>query len=83
MNIIHEWQYYDLTARRWTTKAQVSLAVAGGADNGWRTFSTIGSPAPGIWRVNVKTASGAIIGRLNFTVAAATTTPPLITQQID
>ena len=85
-NIVHEWQYYDPTAGggsgAWVTRARVSLAVTGGTDGGYRTFSMIPSPATGAWRVNVETPRGQLIGQLRFDVIAASTTEALVTETI-
>ncbi len=52
--------------------ARVPLSpVLGGRDEGFRTWSRksdLGSPLPGRYTVDVRTASGQLIGRLSFTV---------------
>jgi Protein of unknown function (DUF2914) len=83
MNIVHEWQWYDPAIGAWTTRGRISLAVIGGSDGGYRTYSEESNLAPGRWRVNVETAQGAVIGRLNFTVIATSTEPALRTAMID
>jgi Protein of unknown function (DUF2914) len=35
---------------------------------------------PGVWRVNVETSSGGLLGRLRFNVVLQPSDPPLITQ---
>jgi hypothetical protein len=86
-NIVHVWQYYDATQNggsgAWTTQARVSLAVTGGADGGYRTFSLLPSPTAGSWRVNVETPRGQIIGQLRFNVVVTSTPAQLQTLQID
>ncbi len=83
MEIIHEWQWYNASSSQWMTESRIPLTVTGGQNGGWRTFSMNPNPAPGAWRVNVETQSGAVIGRLDFTVLAASTTPPLATRVIN
>jgi hypothetical protein len=83
LNVIHEWQYYNATKGAWTTVSQISLAVAGGRDGGYRTFSEEAPTTAGKWRVNVKTTSGAIIGRVDFEVTFGSSTPALQTTNID
>jgi hypothetical protein len=83
LDVIHEWQHYDPTKHAWVTVSQVSLAVTGGRDGGYRTFSKETLAAAGKWRVNVKTTSGAIIGRVNFEVILTSSTPALQTTNID
>lgn len=82
-SIIHEWQYYDQTKRSWVTAGRVKLSVTGGTDGGWRTYSEITPRMAGAWRVNVETAQGAVIGRIDFTVIDQTNEPTLETSSID
>ena len=81
--ITHEWQTYDPTSGTWITRERVALPVSGGSDGGWRTFSEGSGLTPGLWRVNVLTATGAVIGRLDFTVILQSTLPPLATEEIN
>jgi hypothetical protein len=82
-NVIHEWQFYDPAQKSWVTRSRVVLPTAGGGSNGWRTFSLIENPAAGAWRVNVTLENGQLVGQLRFDVAIVTSTPTLITQNID
>jgi hypothetical protein len=77
-NIVHEWQFYS-PKNGWATMSRVDLAVRGGRDGGYRTYSVKTGITPGAWRVNVKTASGALLGRLRFNVAIQSSDPILIT----
>ncbi len=78
-DIIHEWQTYDPTRRKWITANRVDLIALGGRDGGYRTYSTKANIAPGEWRVNVETSQGQIIGRLRFNVIATDAEPALKT----
>lgn len=78
--IIHEWQKYDESVNNWVTMGTVNLAVIGGREGGFRTYSTKTNPESGKWRVNVKTPRGQIIGRIYFNVIPAGTEPNLITE---
>ena len=78
-----EWQHYDQTKGSWVTTSRIKLAVTGGSDGGWRTFSETTPNAAGAWRVNVETVSGAIIGRIDFTVIDQTSEPILETNLIN
>jgi len=77
--IIHEWQFYDKN-RGWTTTSRIELPVMGGRGGGYRTYSRKTGVIAGAWRVNVKTANGALLGRLRFNVILQPSDPPLITQ---
>lgn len=78
-DIVHDWQKYDEAADRWVTVSRVDLAVTGGRDDGYRTYSVKTNVAPGKWRVNVETTKGQIIGRLRFNATITDTEPVLIT----
>ncbi len=82
-NIVHEWQYYDATSSAWITRGRITLAVTGGADGGYRTFSLMPAVVAGSWRVNVETPRGEIIGQLRFDVVVTSTPPQLQTVAID
>ncbi|HET8581556.1 MAG TPA: DUF2914 domain-containing protein [Candidatus Paceibacterota bacterium] len=77
LTITHEWQRYDEASGQWVTEATVSFPVNGGRDGGYRGYSMKNDPRPGKWRVNVLTGYGAIIGRVSFSVDAASGTPAL------
>ena len=66
--IVHEWQHFDEAKNRWVTRSRVDLAVYGGRDEGFRTFSNGDYLEEGRWQVNVETETGAVIGRIHFNV---------------
>jgi Protein of unknown function (DUF2914) len=81
--IIHEWQTYE-SRRGWITADRIPLSVRGGRDGGYRTYSVKIGLKPGVWRVNVETASGAILGRFRFDVLLQSASPaPLETELKD
>lgn len=65
LTVIHQWQKYNYTTKKWETKATIPFDIYGGREIGyrWYTFYTV---SPGYWRVNVKTEKGQTIGRANF-----------------
>jgi hypothetical protein len=67
--IVHEWQRKEGTL--WRTESVVPFPIFGGRDGGYRGYSIKETPAPGLWRVNVKTASGQTVGRIMFVIAAS------------
>ena len=80
LTIIHEWQYYDQKQKKWISDSEINLPVVGGRDQGFRTYSLRSNLNPGKWRVNVKTQSGQIIGRLRFNIILVNTEPNLTTE---
>jgi hypothetical protein len=66
--IVHEWQYYNEEQKEWVTVSTIPLAIVGGRDGGFRTYSIKQNVFTGRWRVNVKTLEGKYIGRIKFSV---------------
>lgn len=78
--ILHEWQSYDKSQRKWITESVINLSVVGGRDGGFRTYSVkYANLVPGRWRVNIKTKQNKIIGRLRFNIVEANAAPKLKT----
>jgi len=67
-DIVHVWRRYDTDKALWTTAATIDLNIAGGRENGFRTYSIKDNITFGRWRVEVRTPRGQLIGRLEFTV---------------
>lgn len=65
--IIHDWQYRD-SKGRWISTSKVSFPISGGREDGYRGYSFRGNLTEGLWRVDVKTKSGQIIGRKTFKI---------------
>ena len=79
LNILHEWQHWDLVTSEWVTERVIKLPVTGGRDGGFRTYSVRTNLARGLWRVNVETEQGQTIGRLRFNIVPVNTEPELKT----
>ena len=77
MTIIHEWQKYDTTTKKWVTVSKIPLSVIGGRDQGFITYSEE-SVTTGKWRVNITTENGQVIGRMAFNVVVQPTAPDLL-----
>ncbi len=81
INIVHEWQFYNESSKKWETQRIIPLKVIGGRDGGFRTYSERSGLAPGHWRVNVLTSGGQVIGRVRFNLIPANTLPH-VTEQL-
>lgn len=75
-DIAHGWQYYDDARKQWTDAGRFVFPIAGGRDDGYRTYSNR-AVFPGLWRVDVETVRGQLIGRVRFRVTDPVTSPPL------
>ncbi|HSR06450.1 MAG TPA: DUF2914 domain-containing protein, partial [Bryobacteraceae bacterium] len=73
--IVHQWEWYDASARRWLPQSRLSFSINGGRDGGYRGYSFKNRPRAGAWRVNITTGDGRPLGRIRFAVAVQT--PPL------
>lgn len=76
--VVHDWERYD--GERWVSTGAVSFPIAGGRSEGYRGYSMKSYPAPGKWRVSVRTASGQTIGRYGFEIRDAVTPPTVRTE---
>lgn len=66
--IVHHWQYYNESEEAWVSQSKIKMAIIGGREAGYRTYSFKINPAPGWWRVNIETGRGQVIGRQEFKV---------------
>ena len=80
--IIHNWKLYNEQTKQWVTQSTVKLPIYGGRGEGYRTYSQKASLMPGTWRVDVETLNGQKIGRIQFNVLSASTTPSLVTKTL-
>ena len=78
IRIVHHWQYYDESTRRWISKDRLSFSVAGGRNEGYRGFSMKTNVQPGIWRVDVETERRQVLGRIHIRVEEVAVRPELI-----
>jgi hypothetical protein len=70
--IYHHWQYRPFTGGRgFATTDRIRLAILGGREGGYRSYTAKRRLSPGKWRVDVETADGRIIGRVAFRVEEA------------
>ncbi len=76
-DIVHQWQYYDAQKNEWMDSSKIKFPIVGGSDRGYRGYSLKTNVAPGLWRVDVATTGGQVIGRVNFKVELVDIEPPL------
>jgi len=72
--ILHHWQCKSASGK-WQTTDRLSYPIVGGRDGGYRGYTYKKNFSPGSvpgeqeeWRVEVKTAQGLLLGRINFQV---------------
>jgi len=75
----HDWQHYDDTAGKWVDLGKVSFPIYGGTDYGYRGWSEKTALSPGLWRVDVTTDRGQVLGRTRFEIISVSTSTPMET----
>jgi hypothetical protein len=65
-NINHVWKIYDPDTRTFTERSKIPLRVAGGRENGFRTYSIITNPEAGLWSVSAELNTGQVLGHRKF-----------------
>jgi hypothetical protein len=80
-SILHVWEHYDTSEKRWIVMNRVAFPISGGRDGGYRGYSAVDDPEEGKWRVTIETGGGQVAGRLYFTVEDVET-PPLLHEEI-
>ena len=66
--IVHAWEFYDGARQEWLPVSEVGFPIKGGRDGGYRGYTLEDASKPGLWRVNVRTGDGRLIGRISFRV---------------
>lgn len=67
-NIVHVWKIYDPNTRTFIERSRIPLKVAGGRENGFRTYSIITKPEVGLWIVSAELSNGQVLGHRKFFV---------------
>ncbi len=65
LEVVHNWQRFNMEERRWETIANIPFTVSGRDDLGYSWY-TYYNAYPGRWRVDVRTKGGSIIERKDF-----------------
>lgn len=66
--ITHDWQYFNENTKRWQSISRISFDVAGGRDDGYRGFTYKTNLEKGLWRIDVESETGQVIGRRRFII---------------
>jgi hypothetical protein len=66
--VVHVWYNYNEKTKNWEDVGQVELSIYGGRGDGYRTYSIRDALEPGLWRVDIETESGQLIGRKKFEI---------------
>lgn len=77
--VTHRWARYDKNKKEWVVTENIPFDVYGGRDGGYRGYSYKTAVLPGVWRVDVLTKNGSLLGRKKFTIIETKTVPALET----
>jgi len=77
--IFHRWEHKDANGT-WIQKARIQYPISGVNRNGYRGYTTITATDNGLWRCNVETARGQILGRTTVNVQLGGAVRGLVTQ---
>jgi len=66
--VVHVWYNYDENKQKWEDVGHIKLDIFGGRGDGYRTYSIRDALFAGLWRVDIETESGQIIGRKTFKI---------------
>lgn len=73
--IVHRWSHWNEVRGEWIASGTVRFPISGGRAEGYRGYSLKRNITPGKWRVTVETMRGQVIGRIDFEVYSARTSP--------
>lgn len=66
-NVLHQWQFKNKYGK-WENRSEVTFPITGGRDGGYRGYTILWNMEEGLWRVNIKTKTSQIIGRIKFNI---------------
>lgn len=82
VNAVHHWQYFNEESNSWVDWNRVSFPLVGGRDGGYRGFSLIENAHAGLWRVDIETPNGLLIGRETFYIEHVDERPKTIVREL-
>ncbi|KKU70090.1 MAG: hypothetical protein UX94_C0011G0018 [Parcubacteria group bacterium GW2011_GWA2_47_21] len=66
IDVTHVWLKFSEAKGQWLETFRTTFPIKGGRVGGFRGFSLKERVTPGLWRVDVKTPRGQVIGRMSF-----------------
>lgn len=66
--VVHVWNNYNEKEKKWEDVGRIRLSIFGGRGDGYRTYSIKEALFPGLWRVDIETENGQVIGRKTFRI---------------
>ncbi|MGO3262861.1 MAG: DUF2914 domain-containing protein [Mesonia sp.] len=67
-SIFHRWKYLNKSTDEWEVVDNIGYEITGGRDAGFRGFTYKDNIKPGLWKVDVTTKEGLILGVIDFEI---------------
>ncbi|WP_369692158.1 DUF2914 domain-containing protein [Formosa haliotis] len=67
-SIFHRWKWYNTSTQDWEVVDEIGYDITGGRDAGYRGYTYKSNVKPGLWKVEVVTEEGLILGIINFDI---------------
>lgn len=77
VTVFHEWYKYHEDTKKWIFTSRIPYSIVGGGANGYRGYTIKESIVDGLWRVDVVTERGQLLGRMKFMITK-TVSPPIL-----
>ncbi|MFC1492662.1 DUF2914 domain-containing protein [candidate division KSB1 bacterium] len=68
-SIYHHWMRYSDSDEEWLTTDEIKCDIRGGREEGYRGYSFKEKLVSGYWRVDIRTESYQLLGRLEFEIS--------------
>lgn len=68
--VYQKWQFYSPKSGEYEVRTRAGYDLYGGRDAGYRGYTYKRSIEPGLWRIDLETEDGRLLGRLKFRIIA-------------
>ncbi|TYB80135.1 DUF2914 domain-containing protein [Bizionia gelidisalsuginis] len=75
-SIFHRWKWFNKNTNNWELVDNISYKITGGRDAGFRGYTYKNNVKPGLWKVDVTTKEGLILGVIDFEIIIDTNLKP-------
>lgn len=67
-NVVHRWKAYNTQTESWDITDEIGYKITGGRNQGFRGYTYKEHVKPGLWKVDVITDDGLLIGVIDFEI---------------
>lgn len=75
-SVLHRWKWYNNTLGEWEIIEDIGFEITGGRNAGFRGYTFKNNVKSGLWKVDVITEEGLVIGIVDFEIIMNSTTQP-------